>query len=366
MASPLENALRLVRPGEMVVPVSDILDKLGSKLTATEKEQLLIAILSRRTDQVKPGDLITAGLLNQLLADVADLQVRVLSLQSIATDGKGGTQPIPGDVTIGYKGSKKGIKVVPGDPSPTEHTFGVSNGTFQSLPILLTARVTDASGDWSKAAYFSNNRPSITITVPQGTRVSVDAFVVAPAGAILGEKPRLKVSAQAGLAPNLNDEGEVALQVSNALGDEVVRTFALENVLMPRDFASSTVGIDGRIPKTEDRTLTFKFKYDDNSATPPDPGFVLIVKLEEANPAYSLDKWFVMPMGGTADSDETLGGVRTFTKRGVNLPRGQPTPVEVTLTAPDANTKVRCTFTVRSSKLQEAIEASRSFVIESN
>jgi len=42
MASTLENALRLVKPGEMVVSLTDILDKLGNKITAEEKEQLLI------------------------------------------------------------------------------------------------------------------------------------------------------------------------------------------------------------------------------------------------------------------------------------------------------------------------------------
>lgn len=80
MASPLENTVRLVRPGEMVVPVSEILDKLGNKLTTAEKEQLLIAVLTRRTDLVRPGDLITADLMNQLLASVADLHARIALL----------------------------------------------------------------------------------------------------------------------------------------------------------------------------------------------------------------------------------------------------------------------------------------------
>jgi hypothetical protein len=82
MASTLENALRLVKPGEMVVSITDILDKLGNKITAEEKEQLLIAMLSPRREKVQPGDLITTDLANQILADIADLQVRVAYLES--------------------------------------------------------------------------------------------------------------------------------------------------------------------------------------------------------------------------------------------------------------------------------------------
>lgn len=84
MASPLGNALRLVKPGEMVVSVSEIFDRIGGKLTADEKQQLLVALLSRRTDSVRPGDLITADLLNQVLVDIDDLGQRVTKLEGAA------------------------------------------------------------------------------------------------------------------------------------------------------------------------------------------------------------------------------------------------------------------------------------------
>lgn len=132
MASPLENALRLVRPGEMVVPVSDILDKLGSKLTATEKEQLLIAILSRRTDQVKPGDLITAGLLNQLLADVADLEVRLAKVETQQPDAGPAvkiSRILPSDdLTVGDEVAIEGRNF--------EYTLGASYTTFGNKPVF--------------------------------------------------------------------------------------------------------------------------------------------------------------------------------------------------------------------------------------
>jgi hypothetical protein len=69
----------------MVVSVTDILDKLGNKITAEDRQQLLIALLSPRREKVLPGDLITTDLVNQVLADVADLQVQVASLAAAGT-----------------------------------------------------------------------------------------------------------------------------------------------------------------------------------------------------------------------------------------------------------------------------------------
>jgi hypothetical protein len=85
MATTIQDALRLVKPGELVISVPDLLDKLGTKLTPSEKEQLLVAILTRQHEQVRPGDLITADLLNQILVQLADLQLRVVRLEGGTT-----------------------------------------------------------------------------------------------------------------------------------------------------------------------------------------------------------------------------------------------------------------------------------------
>ena len=82
MATTLENALRLVKPGEMVVSLTDILDRLGTKITDDERKQLLIAMLSPRREKVQPGDLITSDLMNQVLTDIVDLQDRVGRLEA--------------------------------------------------------------------------------------------------------------------------------------------------------------------------------------------------------------------------------------------------------------------------------------------
>lgn len=85
MATTLTDALRLVKPGEMVVSLTDILDKLGNKITADERDQLLIAMLSPRREKVQPGDLITTDLVNQILAYIGDIQVRVEKLENSST-----------------------------------------------------------------------------------------------------------------------------------------------------------------------------------------------------------------------------------------------------------------------------------------
>ena len=114
MASTLESALRLVKPGEMVVSITDILNQLGNKITDAEKQQLLIAILSPRREYVQPGELLTSDLMSQILVDIADLQVAVATLQSAtATTLK---TPVlisrdpSGDVEVGSKLTLLGVK----------------------------------------------------------------------------------------------------------------------------------------------------------------------------------------------------------------------------------------------------------------
>lgn len=81
MASPLNSARRLAKPGEVVVSLSDVLDSLSNKLSASEKQALLSALQSGRIVNVQPGDLIKSDLINQILSDMADLGARVLQLE---------------------------------------------------------------------------------------------------------------------------------------------------------------------------------------------------------------------------------------------------------------------------------------------
>jgi hypothetical protein len=71
-------------PGNIVVPMSTILQALDGVLTPAERDALLGAVVGVRADQVQPGDLITAQFVNSLLEDINTLQLRVAALEGSA------------------------------------------------------------------------------------------------------------------------------------------------------------------------------------------------------------------------------------------------------------------------------------------
>jgi len=78
--SPIVNAT----PGNVVVPLSAIIDQLKDKLSSSQIDALLFAILSGRKTEVRPGDLITADFMNGILARLDAIEVRLAALE----DGK--------------------------------------------------------------------------------------------------------------------------------------------------------------------------------------------------------------------------------------------------------------------------------------
>jgi hypothetical protein len=84
----------VVNPGNIVVPLSAILDQLRGRLSSVELDALLAAIVARRKAEVHPGDLITAELMNQILQDLATLNEQVAALT-----GGTGTGPRNGPAT---------------------------------------------------------------------------------------------------------------------------------------------------------------------------------------------------------------------------------------------------------------------------
>jgi hypothetical protein len=75
----------VANPGDVVVPLSTIIDQLQGRLSSAEIDALLLAVLGGRRQQVNPGDLITADLVNQILRDIADLNLRMAQLESGST-----------------------------------------------------------------------------------------------------------------------------------------------------------------------------------------------------------------------------------------------------------------------------------------
>jgi hypothetical protein len=157
-----------VSPGNIVVPLSAIVDQLQGKLTSGEIDALLSAVLANRRQRVAPGDLITADLMNQMLADLDDLQTRVAILEG----SSGGVVILgrdpAGDVTVLGKLTLLGSGF---DADPAKNTvllgsipvtsfFPESNATrlafqvpdsFTGLPKLVTAVVKTADGRTSNA-----------------------------------------------------------------------------------------------------------------------------------------------------------------------------------------------------------------------
>jgi hypothetical protein len=89
MSTNFGDAKRTLSTGDLVISVSEIFDRLQTKVDPNTLEQLLRDILAGRRDQVRPGELITAELINQILAELESLQVRVTKLEA------GGVVTIP-------------------------------------------------------------------------------------------------------------------------------------------------------------------------------------------------------------------------------------------------------------------------------
>lgn len=81
MSTPLTELLS-PHPGDIVVPLSDMLDLLSSRLEPSELEDIQNELIARRTTEVRAGEIITAELINQILADIANLQTRVAVLEA--------------------------------------------------------------------------------------------------------------------------------------------------------------------------------------------------------------------------------------------------------------------------------------------
>ena len=70
MSTQFGDTKRTLSTGDLVISVSEIFDRLQSKVDPNTLEQLLRDIVSGRRKQVRPGELITAELINQILAEL--------------------------------------------------------------------------------------------------------------------------------------------------------------------------------------------------------------------------------------------------------------------------------------------------------
>ncbi len=189
MASTLENALRLVKPGEMVVSLSDILDKLGNKITTEEKEQLLIAMLTPRREKVWPGDLITADMVNQILSDLEGLNMRVSKLEvagpattAVRIDGFNVIQPLHVNDSVEVDGFGFLVPAV------------LNNITMGGIPVSSLAMMSSATKLFFQVPAIplppSGSPVTVTVTNANGSATSAPIHVL-PAAAIAAGQTQL-------------------------------------------------------------------------------------------------------------------------------------------------------------------------------
>ena len=118
----------LSKPGDIVVPLSTILDQLQGKLTSDEVNALIASIVGSRRSHMAPGDLITSELMNRVLGELADLDARVTLLEGSATGGLTllGFSP-SGDIQVGSQ-----ITIIGSGFDPTT---GITTVLLGNVPI---------------------------------------------------------------------------------------------------------------------------------------------------------------------------------------------------------------------------------------
>jgi hypothetical protein len=91
-----------ISPGDVVVPMSTILDALEGVLTAEEREALFAQLIELRPAGVAPGDLITAELFNDMSFRLGDLQEQVIDLAARLLALEGGTATLKRPVITSF------------------------------------------------------------------------------------------------------------------------------------------------------------------------------------------------------------------------------------------------------------------------
>lgn len=87
MATSNDELRRAVKPGDIVVSLSEIVNRLQSLVSPGVLDGLLGDIVANRRSEVRPGQVITATLMNQVLRQLESLEVRIANLEARVTIG---------------------------------------------------------------------------------------------------------------------------------------------------------------------------------------------------------------------------------------------------------------------------------------
>jgi hypothetical protein len=180
MSTQFGNTKRTLGTGDLVISVSEIFDKLQGTVDSNTLEQLLSEIVSGRRPQVRPGELITAELINQILAELESLGTRVTKLEagvvvtpseSVIITGLQPSGPVPVQSELRILGKNFGLpagNVVTIDGVPVSQFKGGSTDTQLILDVPLIAGVPEQG-------------KTVTLTVSNPVGFAQTFLVIVPA-----------------------------------------------------------------------------------------------------------------------------------------------------------------------------------------
>lgn len=286
MSTQFGDAKRTLSTGDLVISVSEIFDRLQTKVDPNTLEQLLRDILAGRRKQVRPGELITAELINQILAELESLEGRVIKLETAAPTTGGGTTEAAatGFIEVRYKGSTRGVQLVPGDTTAYPHTFTLANSTDKTLNIQLAASVTAPHGDWSNSVQILGveGAPITSLSLATGATRDFIVSLRVPTGAQVADAAVLGVRATVGPPHNKVGNRDLPMTLAAAAGPAVTRSVTFNLASPPGGLSNVPVGIE----------MPFIFHLRYAAQTPPTATFKFTATLT-ANPPESIGDWFV-------------------------------------------------------------------------
>lgn len=287
MSTQFGDGKRTLSTGDLVISVSEIFDRLQTKVDPNTLEQLLRDILSGRRQQVRPGEIITAEFINQILADLESLEGRVLKLELAGPAGGGSTgeTPATGFIEVRYKESSRGVQLVPGDATAYPHTFTLANSTDKTLNIQLAASVTAPHGDWSNSVQILGveGAPITGLSLATGATRDFIVSLRVPSGAQVADAAVLSVRATVGPPHNKIGNRDLSMTVAAAAGPPVTRSVTFNQAAPPGGLNNVPVGI--AMP------FIFDLRYAASQA-PLSATFKFTATLT-ATPPESIEEWFV-------------------------------------------------------------------------
>ncbi|MGB5483298.1 IPT/TIG domain-containing protein [Parasphingorhabdus sp.] len=269
---------------ESVIPISSIFDALEGVLTEAERQALLSQLTDLRAEGVAPGDLITAGMFNEIMSDINDLKVRMAGLEAGSSALVLSAISPPGDIEVNSLVTLTGVNfnreprrnvVVVGNVAVTNFRSGSETSLSFAMPNTLSGLpatfdvVVETGGQRSNALPVTvvaepreqaGNFEFATVSTPDGTMIggaTVSFTWDITANTTLDDSLTLQLSvgSPAGASEsqwrqNLQFEPPSPLVIAAGATRRVVATIFTPASATAADLALLVTGIDGTTRNT--------------------------------------------------------------------------------------------------------------------